>query len=288
MAAAALTKNGHLKAYLRHHSLHRFLQQSTKHSIPDPPVSAQKKMGNNLGHQFQQSKWCSPFPHFISRKTKELQFSAPTIISSIFSSRVSSSSSPKLGLVGWYLGMIQTRPIATKSITSAFIYTAADLSSQTITAENSERYDLVRTLRMAGYGLLIIGPSLHYWFNLVSRVFPKRDLLSTFKKMALGQTVYGPTATTVFFSVNATLQGESCSEIVARLKRDLIPTLISGIMYWPLLSRTPISGNKAFISNDMSQRQETNEDYFVVDFLSVNNNVSLSPLVFVEFHGTRK
>ncbi|XP_020552882.1 uncharacterized protein LOC105172678 isoform X2 [Sesamum indicum] len=204
-AAAALMKNGHLKAHLRHHSLHRFLQQSTKHSIPDPPVSAHKKMGNHLRHQFQQCKWCSPFPHFISRKTKELQFSAPTKISSIFSPRVSSSS-PKFGLVGWYLGMIQTRPIATKSITSAFIYTVADLSSQTIAAENSEGYDLVRTLRMAGYGLVIIGPSLHYWFNLVSRVFPKRDLLSTLKKMALGQTVYGPTATTVFFSVNAALQ----------------------------------------------------------------------------------
>lgn len=72
---------------------------------------------------------------------------------------------------------------------------------------STEGYDLVRTLRMAGYGMLIIGPSLHYWFNFVSRVFPKRDLLSTFTKMALGQTVYGPTVTAVFFSANAALQG---------------------------------------------------------------------------------
>lgn len=28
--------------------------------------------------------------------------------------------------------------------------------------------------------------------------------------------------------------GENGEEIVARLKRDLLPTLISGIMYWPL------------------------------------------------------
>lgn len=27
--------------------------------------------------------------------------------------------------------------------------------------------------------------------------------------------------------------GESGSEIVARLKRDLLPTMINGIMYWP-------------------------------------------------------
>lgn len=78
---------------------------------------------------------------------------------------------------------------------------------QMIVGETTEGYDLVRTLRMAGYGMVIIGPSLHFWFNFVSRVFPKRDLLSTFTKMALGQTVYGPSVTAIFFSVNAALQG---------------------------------------------------------------------------------
>lgn len=70
-----------------------------------------------------------------------------------------------------------------------------------------EQFELMRTLRMAGYGLLILGPSLHYWYNLMSRFFPKRDLVSTVKKMALGQTLYGPAMTVVFFSVNAALQG---------------------------------------------------------------------------------
>lgn len=28
--------------------------------------------------------------------------------------------------------------------------------------------------------------------------------------------------------------GESGREIVARLKRDLIPTMINGVMYWPV------------------------------------------------------
>ncbi|KAL0422514.1 UNVERIFIED_CONTAM: hypothetical protein Slati_3274300 [Sesamum latifolium] len=127
------------------------------------------------------------------------------MLSSRFSSRASSSPQ-KFGLVGWYLGMLKTRPISTKSITAALIYTAADVSSQTIVGESSEQYDLIRTLRMAGYGMLILGPSVHYWYNFMSTVFPKRDLLSTLKKMALGQTLYGPTMTVIFFSVNAALQ----------------------------------------------------------------------------------
>jgi protein Mpv17 len=69
-----------------------------------------------------------------------------------------------------------------------------------------ESLDLLRMLRMASYGLLISGPTLHYWFNFVSKVFPKKDVVNTLK-MFLGQAVYGPIVNSVFFSYNAALQG---------------------------------------------------------------------------------
>ncbi|CAA7058653.1 unnamed protein product [Microthlaspi erraticum] len=150
------------------------------------------------------------------------------------SSSSSSSSFASVGFVGWYLGMVKSRPVFTKSVTCSLIYIAADLSSQTISKTSTESYDLVRTARMAGYGLFVLGPTLHYWFNFMSRLFPQRDLITTFKKMAMGQTIYGPTMTVIFFSLNASLQGESGSEIFARLKRDLIPAMFNGVMYWPL------------------------------------------------------
>lgn len=60
---------------------------------------------------------------------------------------------------------------------------------------------------MAGYGMLVLGPSLHFWFNFVSKVLPKRDMITTLKKIFLGQAVYGPVMTTIFFSQNAAVQG---------------------------------------------------------------------------------
>ncbi|XP_062164762.1 uncharacterized protein LOC133871346 isoform X2 [Alnus glutinosa] len=48
------------------------------------------------------------------------------------------------------------------------------------------------------------------------------------------KAIYGPSITTVFFSYNAGLQGESGQEIVGRLKRDLLPTLKNGVLYWPI------------------------------------------------------
>ncbi|XP_022745331.1 PXMP2/4 family protein 4 [Durio zibethinus] len=165
----------------------------------------------------------------VLRKVREYEISS----SLFYSSSSSPSSTGKFGFVTWYLGMVTSCPVLTKSITCSLINTAADLSSQTISKPSSEPYDFVRTLRMAGYGMLILGPSVHFWFNLMSKLFPKRDLITTFKKMAMGQLLFGPAMTVVFFSSNARLKGESGEEIVARLKRDLLPTMLNGVMYWP-------------------------------------------------------
>ncbi|KAG6512592.1 hypothetical protein ZIOFF_030717 [Zingiber officinale] len=212
----------------------------------------------------------------LSSKFKEPS-SASVYSPSLSSSAAAASSSyARTGFVSWYLGMIEARPVLTKSLTAGSIFTAADLTSQMITLSHSDSFDFMRTLRMAGYGTFLSGPSLHLWFNFVSRVLPKRDVVTTVKKMALGQLVYGPIMTGVFFSVNAALQVniiddgsvnqnviadeskdivtlEACLSFIAfvaishcigfldarlnsspRLRRDLIPTLKSGVVYWPI------------------------------------------------------
>ncbi|CAL9222923.1 unnamed protein product [Arabidopsis halleri] len=186
-------------------------------------------------YPFAKTVFAQSRPYFRSRqllgRAKETGVSPSPSLG--FSSS-SSASISKFGFVGWYLGMVKSRPVVTKSITCSLIYIAADLSSQTIAKTSSESYDFVRTARMGGYGLFVLGPTLHYWFNFMSRLFPKQDLITTFKKMAMGQTIYGPTMTVIFFSLNASLQGESGSDILARLKRDLLPALFNGVMYWPV------------------------------------------------------
>ncbi|XP_059460813.1 uncharacterized protein LOC132189966 [Corylus avellana] len=158
----------------------------------------------------------------------------PNTSSSPSSSSSSHSSYTKAAFVGWYLGKLESWPLITKCISSSLIYTAADLTSQMITLPPSASFDKVRTFRMAAYGLLILGPSQHLWFNFLSKILPERDMLTTLKKIFMGQAIYGPSIATVFFSYNAGLQGESGQEIVARLKRDLLPTLKNGVLFWPI------------------------------------------------------
>ncbi|XP_057445748.1 uncharacterized protein LOC130737903 [Lotus japonicus] len=145
----------------------------------------------------------------------------------------SSSSSHKLGFIGWYLRKLEAHPVLTKSITTSIIFAASDLTSQMITLASSASFDLKRTSRMAIYGLLILGPSQHMWFNFLSKILPKTDVPTTLKKIFLGQAVFGPVINSVFFSYNGAVQGESCDEIIARLKRDLLPTLLGGALFWP-------------------------------------------------------
>ncbi|KDP44472.1 hypothetical protein JCGZ_16305 [Jatropha curcas] len=221
-------------SFLRKSSIHRLLRSHTITDIAgvDPTTTAATAIHSIFKHQTTQSRAFFRFSQ-IFRKTREYNDLSPSFFTSALSSG-SSSSNVTASFVGWYLAMVKSRPILTKSVTSSLIYVAADLSSQTIVKPDSETYDLVRTLRMAGYGMVILGPSLHFWFNFVSKQFPKRDLITTFKKIILGQTLYGPAMTVLFFSLNARLQGENNQEIVARLNRDLLPTMMNGVMYWPV------------------------------------------------------
>lgn len=86
---------------------------------------------------------------------------------------------------------------------------------------------------MAGFGLLILGPAQHMWFNFAGRILPKRDTVTTLKKLMMGQLSYGPLMTAVFFIYNAALQGKtnSCFSFSrkitgVKLKRCIILSLL--------------------------------------------------------------
>lgn len=76
-----------------------------------------------------------------------------------------------------------------------------------ITMPSFGSFDLLRTLRMAAYGLLFLGSAQHIWFNFLARILPKRDIFTTLKKLLVGQLTYAPFITAVFFFSNAALQG---------------------------------------------------------------------------------
>ncbi|CAH2047008.1 unnamed protein product [Thlaspi arvense] len=206
----------------------RFSDRRSLHRINDAFVetvfSGRKPIlgfsGRSFHHLRKAGSFVVPRVFFVSSRLRNLSTNA--------------SSSKQPAFLRWYLRKLESHPFITKSITTSLIYMAADLTSQMITMQPSESFDLIRTARMASFGLIFLGPSQHLWFSYLSRILPKRDVLTTFKKIMMGQVLFGPCSNTVFYSYNAALQGENSDEILARLKRDLLPTLKNGLMYWPV------------------------------------------------------
>jgi len=106
-------------AFRRNTSIPRLLQRHTTTGITDlirAPISRTKTTPSRAYFRLSD----------VLRRAREYEIS-PSLFSSPFSKSFS-----KVGFVGWYLGMVKTRPVLTKSVTSGVIYTAADLSSQVV------------------------------------------------------------------------------------------------------------------------------------------------------------
>lgn len=72
------------------------------------------------------------YSRFNGRRTKEMELHVPvhSIVSTKTYSTTLLASITNSGVVRWYLRMIKTQPILTKSVTASLVYTAADLTSQ--------------------------------------------------------------------------------------------------------------------------------------------------------------
>ncbi|CAF2091687.1 hypothetical protein HID58_024376 [Brassica napus] len=213
MNIIALSKRLYSPPFSGYRSLHGGINDALSKTVFSGPI-----MGRSVHHLRKAGSFVVPRVLFVSRN---------------LSTNVSSSKQP--AFLRWYLKKVESHPFITKSVTTSLIYMAADLTSQMITMKPSGSYDLIRTARMASFGLIFLGPSQHLWFSYLSRILPKRDVLTTVKKIMMGQALFGPFSNTVFYSYNAALQGsENSEEILARLKRDLLPTLKNGLLYWPV------------------------------------------------------
>lgn len=80
----------------------------------------------------------NPLPQYFRRNYHRLTKTTPHPYASLPPKLVASfSSSPSRkpgGFVGWYLRLLQTHPIATKSVTTSLVFAAADVTSQVITS----------------------------------------------------------------------------------------------------------------------------------------------------------
>ena len=137
-----------------------------------------------------------------------------------------------------YALALSSHPIITKSITSSTIFALSDVVGQSIDPPPGGGLDVKRTVTSALVGLLYFGPALHYWLETISRLVPGFTVKATLIKTLLGQSLFGPTITGVFFaaslmSTNGVLSG--LKQWPAKIKQDLVRVWASGLCFWPFV-----------------------------------------------------
>jgi len=115
-------------SFMRNSTIPRLLRI---HTITDPAAATTTTTVHSiLRQQHQTRRAYFDFSNFFKRSREYNELSPSSLLTSSFSSKAGTSEFSKFGFVGWYLGMVKSRPVLTKSATSSLIYIAADLSSQ--------------------------------------------------------------------------------------------------------------------------------------------------------------
>merc|ERR1719215_2385477 len=151
----------------------------------------------------------SPFPNesrsssLNARKVLSIRGGSSNCIGSYFG---------KIG--GWYAAQLSANPILTKSTTAALIFAASDISAQSLEMKGKEgeenKRDITRTI-VSG-------------------------LVGSIKKATLGQLIFGPSFTCVFFAISLLQSGSfTLMNFVNKVKSDLPPAWRAGLGFWPLV-----------------------------------------------------
>jgi protein Mpv17 len=150
-----------------------------------------------------------------------------------------------------YKASLLRRPILTKSATAGLIFALSDILGQRLEKKQdadakdsssgegkrcSAALNKTRTLMSAAVGFLYFGPAAHYWYEMIFKLLPSTSLASTLQKAALGQLVFGPTFTCIFFAASLLQTGTfSLSNWFRKIKADLPGVWLSGTGFWPIV-----------------------------------------------------
>ena len=148
---------------------------------------------------------------------------------------------------------IEQYPIATKSLTAGFIFGLSDYCAQrlenrkTAGTESSKKakvpaskaapsINLSRLMWSTAVGLCYFGPAAHYWYEGIFRFLPGTGLFSTLQKAALGQLIFGPSFTCIFFATSLIQANKfSMRAWYLKIKQDLPGAWLAGVGYWPIV-----------------------------------------------------
>lgn len=137
-----------------------------------------------------------------------------------------------------YASALAKYPIRTKSATAGVIFGLSDYLAQKLEGRDKPDTKLngARLIMSVLVGCCYFGPAAHYWYEMIFQLLPGTSLASTLQKAAMGQLIFGPTFTSVFFASSLLQSGQfTVGTWLSKIRRDLPGAWLAGVGFWPLV-----------------------------------------------------
>lgn len=132
-----------------------------------------------------------------------------------------------------YADSMAARPLLTKMGTSAAIFGASDASAQAL--ERAPAIDRTRLAVTTAIGGFYFAPAAHVWYGAITKAIPANDLRAILTKALLGQLIFGPLVTCVFFASACLQSPEGLKALPGKIRSDLLGVQAAGLGFWPFV-----------------------------------------------------
>ncbi|GAB2295632.1 hypothetical protein Dimus_029787 [Dionaea muscipula] len=136
----------------------------------------------------------------------------------------------KWSLLSWYLHLLEKFPVTTKAVTSALLTCVGDLICQ-LAIDQVPSLDYKRTFIFTLLGLVLVGPTLHFWYLYLSKVVTRPGASGAFLRLLLDQFIFSPIFIGVFLSTLVALEGRP-AEVIPKLQQEWFSSVLANWQLW--------------------------------------------------------
>ncbi|KAL0318696.1 UNVERIFIED_CONTAM: GEM-like protein 6 [Sesamum angustifolium] len=121
-------------------------------------------------------------------------------------------------------------PVMTKAVTSALLTLVGDVICQLV-IDQVPSLDLKRTFTFTLLGLVLVGPTLHFWYLYLSNLVTAPGASGAFLRLFLDQFLFSPIFIGTFLSALVTLEGRP-SDVIPKLKQEWFSSVVANWQLW--------------------------------------------------------
>lgn len=137
------------------------------------------------------------------------------------------------GLLAMYVRAVKTNPVRTKAASTALLSIVGDYLAQHISQQDdpSCKLDIRRTLSVGIWGFIALGPSLHYWYAALDRLFFGK--FAVLYKVVADQLLFSTVSNAAFMAGVGTLEGHPFRETLETVRTKIWPSMKANWTLWP-------------------------------------------------------